>query len=164
MKINYLFPHRFKKFGWIVFVSVLLFYVSFLINHEMYGDYFDRNLNVKVLAIVDNEWGEHNTHFFKMIHNNILDELIACLLVISGIFVGFSKVKVEDEMVAEIRLESLVWATYANYAILLVVIIFVFGMNFFDILYTNIFSLLFFFIIRFHWKLYQYNKISNNEE
>jgi len=38
MKTNYLFPHRFKKFGWIVFIPVLLIYISALFFPEMYED------------------------------------------------------------------------------------------------------------------------------
>lgn len=164
MKMNYLFPHRFKKFGWIVFIPVLLFLIPIFLNEEWFGDLFNPSMNFYVLAIVNDDFLSSGIQFFKMIQNNIADELIFCLLVLSGILVGFSKVKIEDEMVSKIRLESLVWATYVNYAILLVAIIFVYGMKFLDVLYINIFSLLFFFIIRFHWKLYQYNKISNDEE
>ncbi|AOW08810.1 hypothetical protein [Flavobacterium gilvum] len=164
MKINYLFPHRFKKFGWIVFISVLVFYVLCLFNQDLFNDYFEEKLNFKVFAIIDVDFWDRKTHFFKMIKNNIIDELILCPLIISGILVGFSKVKVEDEMVSKIRLESLVWATYVNYVILLFGLIFVYGMTFLDILYANIFSLLLFFIILFHWKLYQYNKMSSDEE
>ena len=164
MKINYLFPHRFKKLGWIVFIPVLLFFIFYLFNYKLFGDFFNRELNFHVFAIVDDSNLATGTKFFKKIENNILDELIFSLLIVSGILVGFSKVKVEDEMVSKIRLESLVWATYANYAILLITIIFVYGTPFLDALYVNIFSLLLFFIIRFHWKWYQYNKMSNDEE
>lgn len=164
MKINYLFPHRFKKFGWMVFIPVLFFYIFYLFNYELFGEFFNREMNFHVFAIVDDSHLGKGTQFFKKIENNIFDELVFSLLVVSGILLGFSKVKVEDEMVSKIRLESLVWATYINYGILLMTIIFVYGTTFLHALYVNIFSLLFFFIIRFHWKLYQYNKISSDEE
>ena len=63
----------------------------------------------------------------------------------------FSKEKDEDEFIAKMRLESLVWATYVNYSILLLALIFVFGIAFFWVMAANMFTLLFFFIIRFHW-------------
>ncbi|MBA0882224.1 hypothetical protein [Flavobacterium undicola] len=164
MKMNYLFPHRFKKFGWIVFIPVLLFLIPIFSNEELYGGLFSPSMNFYVLAIVNDDFLSSGIQFFKVIQNNISDELIFCLLVLSGILVGFSKVKIEDEMVSKIRLESLVWATYVNYAILFVAILFIYGTIFLKLLYINIFSLLFFFIIRFHWKLYQYNKMSIDEE
>lgn len=164
MKINYLFPHRFKKIGWMVFIPVLFFYIFYIFNFQLFRDFFDQKMNFYVYAILDDGYMLSGTQFFKKVENNITDELVFCLLVVSGIMVGFSKVKVEDEMVSKIRLESLVWATYVNYAILFVVIMFVYGTKFLSALYLNIFSLLLFFIIRFHWKLYQYNKMSSDEE
>lgn len=164
MKINYLFPHRFKKFGWIVFIPVFIFFIFYLFNYELFGESFYKQMNFHVFAIVDNTFLARETQFFKVVENSVGDELIFCLLVVSGILVGFSKVKVEDEMVSKIRLESLVWATYINYAILLATTFFVYGLAFLNALYINIFSLLLVFIIRFHWKLYQYNKMSNDEE
>ena len=164
MKSNYLFPHWLKKIGWIVFIPVFIFFIFCLFNSEIYKEPFYQEMCFHVFAIVDNTYLDRDTQFFKLVENCVGDELIFCLLVVSGILVGFSKVKVEDEMVSKIRLESLVWATYINYAIFLVSTIFVYGPAFLDALYINIFSLLLVFIIRFHWKLYQYNKIYSDEE
>jgi hypothetical protein len=57
--------------------------------------------------------------FFKFIENSILDEILTIGIIVGGILVGFSKLKEEDEMISKIRYESLVWATYLNYAIIL---------------------------------------------
>jgi hypothetical protein len=85
------------------------------------------------------------------VKNNVFDELIGLLLIAGGLFIAFSKEETEDEFIAKIRLESLVWATYFNYAILMLSVIFVYGMSFFGVLVFNMFTLLLFFIIRFNW-------------
>ena len=56
---------------------------------------------------------------FEWNTNNIADEIASILLIIGGILVAFSKTKDEDEYISKIRMESLIWATYVNYFILI---------------------------------------------
>ncbi|MGB3922738.1 MAG: hypothetical protein WBL00_02275, partial [Bacteroidales bacterium] len=96
--------------------------------------------------------------------NNVLDEISSILLIIGALLIAFSKEKTEDEFISKIRLESLVWATYINYAILIFAIIFIYDMTFLWVLVFNMFTLLVFFLIRFNWALYKSkNQISNEE-
>ena len=78
------------------------------------------------------------------------------LMIVSGLFVGFSRLEDEDEYISKLRLESLVWSVYANYLVLLIAFLFVNGMSFMWIMIFNMYTILFFFIIRFHWSLYQF--------
>jgi len=100
----------------------------------------------------------NDTVFFSFTENNILDEIAGLLIIIGALLIAFSKEKLEDEFIAKIRLESLVWATYVNYAILLLSIIFIYDLMFFWVLVFNMFTILIFFIIRFNWVL---NKTKN---
>lgn len=90
--------------------------------------------------------------------NNISDEVASILIVIGGLLVGFSKTKDEDEFISKIRMESLIWATYVNYVILLLAVLFVFDMPFFSVLIYNMFTVLFIFIFRFHFLLFKSKK------
>ena len=63
--------------------------------------------------------------------------------------------KDEDEYIAQIRLESLLWATYINYGFLLFSILFVYGLGFYQIMVFNIFTLLVIFLVRFNFILYK---------
>ena len=101
---------------------------------------------------------------FAMAENNVLNEIIGVILIISGLMVAFSKEKQEDEFISKLRLESLVWATYVNYAVLLVSMLFVFGISFLWVMIFNMFTILLFFIVRFNWQLRKLNKIVENEE
>jgi len=58
-------------------------------------------------------------------------------------------------LIAAIRIRSLVWATYINYGILLLAILFVYEFSFFNVLVFNMFTLLIFFILRFNWELFR---------
>ena len=161
MKTNYLLPNQFKKIGWILFIPSLILGLFFII-YQFQPEIFE----IRVFAIFETglEPWSSGANFFDVIKTNIIDELIGLSLIISSIFIAFSKERLEDELISKIRLESLVWATYVNYAILIIAILFVFGMSFFWVLVFNMFTILIFFIIRFNWVLYKSKKMIQDEK
>jgi len=158
MQTKLLFPHWFKQIGWILLIPAtimgilyLFFDVSFkLLNLEIFSVYAERIIGRDVA--------------FGVVKNNLTEEIAAILFIIGAIFVAFSKEKHEDEFIAKTRLESLVWATYANYIILIFCFLFFYNMAFFVVMIFNMFTILIFFIVRFYYILYKSNKMLNNEE
>jgi hypothetical protein len=152
MNATYLFPNKYKKWGWLIFVPTAI--ASFLVVAFEYNPAW---LDANVFAIaVDEILGDKK--WFSFIENNILNELLGVLMILSGIVLAFSKEKDEDEFIAQIRLSSLVWAVYVNYAILLLAFIFVYDMSFLWVMIFNMITILVFFIVRFNWKLHQLKK------
>ena len=96
--------------------------------------------------------------------NNVLNEICGVLIILSGLLVAFSKEKEEDELISMIRLESLVWATYWNYAILLLGFVLVYDMAFLTVMVFNMFTILILFIIKFNWALHKLKKSLLYEE
>jgi len=81
------------------------------------------------------------------------------LMVLVGLFlIAFSKEKVEDEQIVQVRLDSLRWAIYLNYAILLFSLVFTETNESTHILFLNMWLPLLFFILRFQWVLYRLNR------
>jgi len=158
MKLNYLFPHTYKRIGLILLVPLMI--AGWLvINFDVEPEF----LNFKVPAIfVDEIFGEK--FMFGFTENNILNEIIGIALIICFLMVSFSKEKQEDELIEKIRLDSLVWATYANYTVLLFSILFVYGISFLWVMICNMFTILLFFIIRFNWQVKVLNKNMSHEE
>lgn len=159
MKNLFLFPNKCKVIGWILFVPALLFslIVSFLdINLDNYWV-------VKVFAFADNFVLKDN-QYFTFTKNSIVDEVLLFCLVIGGILIGFSKLKIEDEFTTKIRYESLVWATYLNYGLILFFTVFLYGLSYLNVLFYNTFTVLLFFIIRFHYSIYKLNKAAKDDE
>jgi hypothetical protein len=159
MKNLFLFPNKYKKWGWILFLPAfiaVLFISVFEINIENY-------FVVKVFAFADTLLMNENK-YFGITENSILDEVILFFLIIGGILIGFSKLKIEDEFTSKIRYESLVWATYLNYGLILFFTIFLYGFSYLNVLFYNTFTLLLFFIIRFHYSIYKLNKSENDDE
>lgn len=163
MKTHFLFPNKFKTLGWILFVPSLILFLLQLLEVFPIDD-GTSFLNVKTIAIYNDLWLFNEKGFFKIISNNISDEIITICIIIGGLLIAFSKLKNEDEMISKIRYESLVWATYFNYAIFIFCTLFIFGMVYLNVLYLNIFTLLLFFIIRFHYMIYKLNKANQDDE
>lgn len=159
MKTHFLFPNKFKKLGWILFVPS--FIASLFISFSNLN--IDNYWIVKVFAFTETGIMSQN-NYFSVIQNSIVDEVLLYCLIIGGILVGFSKLKIEDEFTSKIRYESLVWATYLNYGLILFFTIFVYGLSYLNVLFFNTFTLLLFFIIRFHYLIYKLNKTSNDDE
>lgn len=150
--MKYLFSHKFKKIGWILFgIGVILGIVYIL------GFQTPEFLQVSTFAIVSTPL-VRETQFFSIIENNLFDELIGVFIIVGGLLVAFSKQKYEDEFIAKIRLESLVWAVYVNYSILLISLLFIYGATFFQVMIYNMFTLIIFFLIKFNFELYRIKK------
>lgn len=159
MKTQFLFPHQFKKIGWLLFIpSLVLGTILWFNNFD-----FDHYIVIKVFALLS-DVNMLGTKSFSMIENGVLDEIILAMIIVGGVLIGFSKVKTEDEFISKIRYESLIWSAYFNLGLMLIATIFIYGGVYFNMLIANIFSMLFFFIIRFHFMYYKLQKSIGDEE
>lgn len=159
MKTRYLFSHKYKKFGWILFFVSLIMGILYIIEEP-----FQNVLTVPVLATYNSGYLFSKGGFFVMLENAIIDELITVCLIIGGILVGFSKLKTEDEFSMKLRTESLIWAFYVSSIVNILITIFVYGGIYFSFLIYNLFFQLLFFIARFHYVLYKSQKELSHEE
>ncbi|GAB2775702.1 hypothetical protein [Salinimicrobium soli] len=158
MKTNYLFPHRYKKLGWIILIPCVVFGFFTVIT-----DYEPEFLDVQVFALfIDGFLGEDKIIGFT--GNNILNEILGVLVICSGLLVAFSREKHEDEFISKIRLESLVWATYLNYGILVLAMLLFYDFTFLWVMIFNMFTILLFFIFKFNWSVWQLQKSLSYEE
>jgi len=85
--------------------------------------------------------------------------VMTSLLVLVGLFlIAFSKEKIEDEQISQLRLDSLRWAIYFYYFVIVLSIIFTGGIDFDDMLRLSTWVPLLFFIVRFRWVIYRLSK------
>lgn len=160
MKTNYLFPHRFKLISGVLFIASLASLMVYIPMSNPESQF----LNVSVFAIIGDNDFFGPTEYFIVTKNSIVDELLVLLIITSGIIFAFSKEKQEDEMVSAIRLNSLAWATIANYGILLFCYMFIFGLPFLNVLMGAMFSQLVIFIVLFRFKMYRFYNTRQDEE
>jgi hypothetical protein len=159
MKTNYLFPHKFKWISGALFALSVVILIIWTIEPDIFNDL---EIKSKMFAIAETSFMGDNI-YFGIIDTNILDEILMATVILSGLVFAFSKEKIEDEMTSKIRLESLAWATYANYLIFLFCVLFIYGMIFLNIIMFAFFTHLLFFILRFNWEIYKFNRITNEE-
>jgi len=141
MKSRFLFPHKWRVYGYLL---LLIAIAIILYNYNGSGGIFSAPAPQKI-AIISND-----TEYISVI--------------LGLLFIGFSKEKTEDEQIVQLRLDSLQWAVYFNYALLIICIIMINGINFLNVLAYDIMSQLVFFIIRFRWKVYQLNRLARISE
>jgi hypothetical protein len=165
MKTSYLFPHRLKAISGVVFVVSFLFLVLLCTLGED-----ALQLEARVPAIVTdfdvatNNFVFGDIKYFTWVTNPVADEICMLFILVSGIIFAFAKEKHEDEMVQAIRLNSLAWATIANYGILLFFYLFIYGFPFLNVLMGAMFSQLIIFILLFRYKMYRFYTTLQHEE
>jgi hypothetical protein len=167
MKTKNLLPNRWKPLGW----TLLVLFVPLGIWYLAVEDDFPVQIPVTI------PWPfEGDTVFSGTVSNggaeisgstqrrqssdniltlNLIDELLA-LLIMAGLFItGFARLKNEDERIAQMRLEALQWAVYGNTLILVLCIAFIHGFLFLNVMIYNMFTPLLIFVLRFHWLIWQ---------
>lgn len=162
MKATTLFPIVYRKIG-VVLIGLAV--LSSILDLFLNGLYFLQN--IRVFAIYDsglpfNE-SRAGSSFFRIIENDFRYEFISVILLLGLLFLGFSKRKVEDELIQKIRLESLLWATYTHFFLFILLTIFTFGAFYLNILLFSVFTILFIYIIRFEYKVFRLKKLLNEE-
>lgn len=157
MKSRYLFAHKYKPLGWFLFLIGIALGIIYTAGGEEL-----MKIEMKVFPLISD--GEiFSNKSLEWTSQNIIDEIISILIIVGGIIVAFSKTKNEDEYITIIRMESLIWATYVNYTVLIIAVLFVFDFTFLHVMIYNMFTILLFFIIRFHYILFKVTKVVEDE-
>jgi hypothetical protein len=150
VRSTYLFPYKSRFIG----IALILIHIPVKL---LWDTYYPNGYHYHQLAAPTVDSG-----LFSPPH---LFFIGTTLMVLVGLFlVAFSKEKIEDEQIFQLRLGSLRWAIYLNYAILLFSLIFTSGSDSKHILMLNIWLPLLFFILRFQWVLYRLHRTAKSDE
>ena len=162
MGTRFLLPNKLKLPGWILLIPSGILGVLAIFFHLEWNF-----LQMKVFAF----YSDGVAYFFSsppivfgLDNVNLTATILGIFFLIGSVMVAFSKEKYEDEFIAKIRLESLLWATYINYAILFLCFLFFYGTGFLYVMILNMFTILILFIIRFNYVLYRTSKPLQNEK
>jgi len=132
MKSRFLFPFWFRYLG----LALFLVHVPFVFFKKPFEGHSADN-------------GLFNSHHLFFMATTLL-------MAIGLFFIAFSKEKKEDEQISQLRLDSLQWAIYLNYLVLVIGLILTTDTE--HILFLNLMVPLFFFIVRFRWVLFRLNR------
>ncbi|GAB4051603.1 hypothetical protein [Spirosoma litoris] len=151
MKTKWLFPHQFRLIGWIIFVPSAILGLA-----TLYADFKISWLTASWLSeSITITSKDSITHL--MDNQDLTDEVAAIGVIFGLLLIAFSREKVEDEMIGQLRLEALQWSVYVNYIILAIAILTVYDTIFLNVMVYNMFTMLVVFILRFRWLIYRNN-------
>jgi hypothetical protein len=157
METRFLLPNKFKLIGWILLVPSTILGIIQIFCLLGSGLKF---LDVKMFTIYSGSfapWGSSSV-IFGLDKVNLTGTIIGILFILGAVMVAFAKEKHEDEFITKIRLESFLWATYINYAILIFCFLFFYGTGFMYVMIFNMFTVIILFIVRFNFMLYRSTK------
>lgn len=155
MKNTYLFSYIYKRLGMIVFlISFTMLVLSWLL------DWQPEILNFTVFSLIKDDFFKTPSHY---VSTNILDEILSIIVIISGLLWGFSKEKIEDEMISAVRKEAMIWALYVHYGLFILATILIYGFPFLNVLMLNIFTPIIVFLVIYEWRKHQLKSASNEE-
>lgn len=147
---SYLFPHSYKRIGWILFVPTAVFFILWMTGAI-------KDIGIPLPQIFNfYSWAGHST--------TLQTTILPIILIAALLLIGFSKEEDEDEYVARIRMESLIWSLYVNYLLLAIAFLVVYGVVFLTVTWVGLFTLPLFFVFRLQWKLYQTRKLAKDEK
>jgi len=155
MKTRFLFPHKYRRIGWIIAIPsfilmLLVLHAEFRLKFLYYGD------GNNIFASDDAKF------LFNIQSHNFTDEVGSLLLIAGLLMIAFSREKEEDERTGKLRLESLLWAVYVNSAWMMFAIIFFYDTLFANIMVYNICTPLILFIARFNFVMYKERRTLKN--
>lgn len=150
MLTSILFPRKFKFIGIILcIIGTILGIVRFYFGIKL------KLFDVNVFAIYSQYF---ETNYFKVISNHISEELTALFLITGLLMLCFSQEKNENDNLNQIRLKSLIISIYLNTGIILISLIFIYGLIFINIIVLNLISPFIIYLITFNWLKHKYNR------
>lgn len=131
-----LFPHVFRRIGWIILVPTLL-------------------LGVILLSDILNIYG---------IMETVIADTAIIGIAIGSLFIGCSRERIEDEMTSTIRVNSLLTSFYTYIVFLIICTLAVNGIAYLYVMAASLVMLPMIFVIRFRYEMHKYYKMKSDEE
>ncbi len=110
-----------------------------------------------------NFFGNSDFLFGKNFYADFSNEVALLATFVCLFMVAFSKQKKEDEYVSAVRLRALQISVYANYIILALSSILIYGVSFLVVMEINLFTILILFILIFNFNLHIRPRLSKSK-
>ena len=146
-----LFPHRFKKVGWVIFPFILILDIVMMILIHTELPQNATGVVLKTLNFVNS-----NAELFT---NIAIIGSIICML-----FITCSREEVEDEMISSIRQQALLVALYVNSAILILASLLFYSLDFLNVMLYNIFTIPLIFMVVYLCKMWMLKRGAGDEQ
>lgn len=143
------------------FIGLVLFIASSVMNLVRFGyGYKPEWLETKVFVVYA---AYLQTSGFRFITNNISEEICGITMILSLLFLGFSKFRNESAETWKIRTRALVLSVYTTMGILIFCLMFIYGWGFLMVMTANL-ALPFLVYVIFLYLLYYRYKLELDEK
>ncbi len=144
MKRDFLLPRGFKIAGWVLLItSAVMGIWSFTLDFD-----FERSHLLSTL----------------LLEGPLLNNYIIIGLWLGAIFVGCSRERMEDEMIAHIRLKALLSGFYLQALFIILATLFVNSIDYLDVMAYNLVTYPLLFVVVYRWMLWRSLKSLSDEE
>lgn len=139
--------------------AAIVFYGSFLLGAALFlksdGELSNLlHLEVRVPALFSDQLIAPREGIW--VTNDLSDELFTLVILVSGLLLGFSRLKAEDEYTALLRASALQWSLVANTVLAILATFSIYGIAYFNFMIIQLFSILLLFNLRFQYTLYKH--------
>lgn len=154
METKLLLPNYYKKIGLAVllFSTTLWIYIAFSGNDQLVPE-------TSFFAVVNGD-AVGKSKYFNIDQLDLTYTLVGSLFITGSLLIAFAREKTEDEYIMKLRLSSFQWAVLVNYLLLLLLFLFVYGLDFITVMVYNMFTTIILFIVRFNYLLLK-NKLAD---
>ena len=156
MKKTFLLPHSFKKAGWAILVPTFIIgLLMFIDGCNGFPGYLMKGVDPagELYRVLDSD-------AMTAVLNNI-----AIIGICAGsLFVACSREPIEDELITQVRLNSLLIALYLNTAFIIVSALCFYGLDYLYVMIGNIFTMLLVFLVVYEVKMWRLKKSLRDEE
>lgn len=139
MNNSLLIHNKYKVIGWVIFLAFGILGLSCIITE----------FKIPGFQLYYPDEGPAGSDY------NLTNEFAMLGITLGLLMIVFAREKIEDEYISMLRLKSLQWAVLINYIILIIINFSLYGLGYVFIITYNIWTLLFVFILKFYWNLYQ---------
>jgi len=165
--MKYLFSHRFKRIsGWVFYSAIPVGLCLFFMDKfdELWRIHVFSLFSFERVLVTEQTENVIGSIGFRWIENGILDEVLTIVIIVSGLLHCFSRERIEDELIARVRMESLTLSLYINYGLVILSTALIYELTYFYVLVFNLFTILLFFNLIFHYRLLRhYNSVDHEE-
>ena len=156
MKKIFLLPHSFKKVGWAILIP------TFIIGLMMFVDGCN-GFPTYLLKGIDPASGLYRA-LVSYVMTGLLNNIAIIGISVGSLFVVCSREPIEDELITQVRLNSLLIALYLNTAFVVVSALCFYELDYLYVMIGNIFTVLLVFLIVYEVKLWRLKKSMEYEE
>lgn len=156
MKKTFLLPHSFKKVGWAILIP------TFIIGLLMFIDGCNGFPSYLLTGV------PKSSRLYEILDSTVMGHVLNNIAIIGicmgSLFVACSREPIEDELITQVRLNSLLIALYLNTVFIVVSALCFYELDYLYVMIGNIFAVLLVFLVVYEVKLWRLKKSMDYEE